>query len=113
MDDAYIDDHDDDTDDDSDQTDSDTAPGAAPDASVPCSLFLFLCSGSFLESVPREIFAPASGRGVASQVNSHAHQWVWEKALGSNPPRLVTSRGTTPSFALPRRETPKGSADHS
>ena len=43
------DDHDDDTDDDNDhKNDSYTAAGAAPGASVPCSLFRFLRSGSFV-----------------------------------------------------------------
>ena len=42
-------DYDDDTDDDLDQKKYDhTAAGAAPGASVPCSLFRFLRSGSFV-----------------------------------------------------------------
>ena len=45
-------DYDNDTDDDNDhKNDSYTAAGAAPRASVPCSLFLFLCSGSFVQAL--------------------------------------------------------------
>ena len=57
------DDHDDDdTDDDNDhKNDSYTAAGAAPGASVPCSLFQFLRSGSFV-LVPSFVCGRAESR---------------------------------------------------
>ena len=55
------DDHDDDTDDDNDhENDSYTAAGAAPGASVPCSLFGFLLSGSFVLVPWSRFFRPGS-----------------------------------------------------
>ena len=55
------DDHDVDTDDDNDhKNDSYTAAGAAPGASVPCSLFRFLRSGSF-SRVPFKGKGPVEG----------------------------------------------------